>query len=478
MRSRQAKMLLAIILTALVSLGCAVLSRPTASVPAPAQDTIATAVAATLAVNNPIVENTPVPSTPTIQVSASPAATALPLDTPTSTLPPQPSELLGGVNLVVAYVDPSHNIWVWRSGSAPRQITSFGDVDSVKVSDDASLIAFSRTTDFIHYSLWVIRSDGSAGRPVMDLPEFEALPRAPEAVSVMPAAFGWKPRAHILAFSTRPTFEGPGLMMNNDLWLADIDAETRNEVLSPGEGGQFFFSPDGAYIALVQPDSISLVDADGSNRRDRVFDYPPVTTYSEYAFYASPVWAPDSSQLFVVIPPAAALEHPDDPAQVWRIPRGGSPAASLGSFSSALNLYPQLSPNLEKLAYLRQVGSPEQNRRELHLANPDGSDDFLYQEAAYLSFHAWAPGSRRFLYSVGETPHLMLGELGASPQPAGEQTGINQVRWVDDNRFLYALNSGANLELRLRTIAGEEIPLASFATTTSPFLSYDFGIAR
>jgi hypothetical protein len=480
MKFKGVQILAVMVVIALVTLGCAVLSRPAAEPPVSGQGSIATAVAATLAAqaSQPAPGDTLILPTATRQAVPSPTSSPVPASSATPSEPTQSPELLGDAQLVVASVDPSHNISVWRPGVPSRQITNFGDVDSVKISDDAAWIAFSRTNDFIHYSLWVTRSDGSAGHAIMDLPDFAALPRAPEAVSVMPAAFSWKPGAHILAFSTRPTFEGPGLMMNNDLWLADIDGGTRSELLRSGEGGQFYFSPDGAQIALVQPDAISLVNADGSNRRERVFVYPPVTTYSEYAYYASPVWAPDSSQLLVVIPPTAAIEHPEDPAVLWRIPLDGSTATKLGQFPSALNLYPVIAPGLEKIAFLRLVGPPAENRRELHLANLTGSEDVLYQEAPYLTFYAWAPGSHRFLYATDEKNRLMLGEPGGTAQAAGEQSGVSQVRWVDDQRFLYALNRGASLELHLRSVAGDELLVVAYSSSTSPFLAYDFGLAR
>jgi hypothetical protein len=480
MKSSRMHILAALVAIWLVSLGCAILSRPAAETPAVGQDSIATAVAATLSAQ----ASQPAPGTvlvsPAVTRQAAPSPTARPLPThlPTPAVPTQSPGLLGDTHLVVVTIDPARNIWVWRPGVAPRQLTSFGDVDSVKLSDDADWMAFSRTSDYIHYSLWAMRSDGSAGRAVMDQPDFAALPRAREAVSVMPAAFSWQPRSHVLAFSTRPTFEGPGLMMNNDLWLADIEAGTRDELLRPGEGGQFYFSPDGAQIALVQPDSISLVNSDGSNRRERVFEYVPVTTYSEYAFYASPVWAPDSSRLLVVIPPTAAIEHPEDPAVLWRIPMDGSTAETLGRFPSALNLYPVLAPNLEKVAFLRLVGTPTENRRELHLASPDGSEDVLYQEAPYLAFYAWAPDSQRFLFATDEHQRLMLGESGATPQPAGDQFQASQARWVDRERFLYTLNRGSSLELRLRSVSGDEVIVASYPSSTTPFLPYDFGLER
>lgn len=475
MELKQVRLLMGILIFALVTLGCAALSRPVED-PAVAngEAIIATAIADTLSAYQTRTEEATLAPTPELA-----AMTPIQPTETQASLPDVSSETPGENSLVVAYVDALRNIWVWRSGETPIQITSFGDVESVKISGDGAWIAFTRTSDYVHYELWGIRSDGSGAGLVMGQPDFAAIPRAPEAVAVLPASFGWKPGdQNIVAFTTRPTFEGPGLMMNDDLWLAGVAGGERNEVLPAGDGGQFHFSPDGAQIALVQPDSISLVNSDGSGYRGRVFVYSPVITYSEFAYYVSPVWAPDSSYLLVVIPPRAALDNPDDPAVVWRIPLDGSPAEALGSFPSALGLAPVLAPNLEKLVYFRQVGGVTENRYELHIANPDGTEDEFYQEGTNPTLHGWAPGGKRFLFSIGEGMQPVLGETGAPAQPLNDISGLRQVTWVDEERFLYVAGSGNRVELRLRAISGEETVLTSYEWETSPVVQYDFGRLR
>jgi Tol biopolymer transport system component len=309
----------------------------------------------------------------------------------------------------------------------------------------------------------------------MDLPEFDALPRAPEAVSVMPAGFSWAPGTRpLLVFNTRPTFEGPGLMLNNDLWFADIDEGELQQVYPPGAGGQFHFSPDGSQIALVLPDSISLVNTDGSNRRDRVFVYPEVVTYSEYAFYAKPEWADDSSYLMAVIPPQAALDRPEDPSTIWRIPQDGSPAVLQGSFHAAPLFTPNLSPDLQRVVYLQQSGESADNVRSLHISNVDGSDDQVYTEAENLMLNSWAPDSLRFVFTLGETAQLMIGETGREARPADSLSAVTDLRWVDAERFLYITRSGGNADLRLWSINGEDVLVDRFAEGSGSFLSYDF----
>jgi hypothetical protein len=90
-------------------------------------------------------------------------------------------------------------------------------------------------------------------------------------------------------------------------------------LLPHGQGGEFIYSPNGQEIAISTATSISLVHTDGTNRRE-VLTYPMVATYSEYSFYAMPIWAADSSSLRVAIPPADPLGEPRQPTTLWTIP--------------------------------------------------------------------------------------------------------------------------------------------------------------
>ena len=105
-----------------------------------------------------------------------------------------------------------------------------------------------------------------------------------------------------------------------------MDAESGeiSLLLKAGEGGNFYYSPDGQQIALVTPEDISLINANLSNRRGSVLEYIPVITYSEYLYYAEPAWSPDSSHLLVDIPPEDPMKQPPDSHSIFRIPADGS----------------------------------------------------------------------------------------------------------------------------------------------------------
>ena len=149
----------------------------------------------------------------------------------------------------------------------------------------------------------------------MALADFAGMKTRREAISAVPSQLEWKPGTHILAFNTRMTFEGPGLFLGDDHRLVDADSGALSLLLAPGNGGDFYYSPDGAKIALTLPEEILVVDADGTNRLS-LLSFPFVITYSEYAYYPPVSWAPDSSFLRAAIPPADPLAAPADPTAI------------------------------------------------------------------------------------------------------------------------------------------------------------------
>lgn len=424
------------------------------------------------------------------------SVTALPSPGPTSALPtpeptepaaerptemalepsPPPDPVREPDELIVAYVDPGRNVWVWTESEGARQLTTSGDVGDVRISDDGQWIAFTRTVDFTQAALWAVRSDGSQEKALMDIESFSSLPAPAEAVSIIPALFDWQPSTHTLVFTTRPTFEGPGLMLNDDLWLVNADTGEREELLEPGSGGRFTYSPDGSQIALTRPESISLVNADGSDLRENVITFPQVITYSEFEYYPSPVWSPDGSFLRVAIPPADQMQEQPGPTTIWEIPVDGSPAFQVGSVENAPFFYPVLSRDAAKIAYQRPAGDPALNRHELRIAAVDGSEDALYLTEMGLLFNNWALDSTRFVFTAGDTARSYLGQVGQVPQPLTDVSSVADVCWVDDNRFLFIVRSTSVLELRTGEVDAPSRLIYGTEPIPEQFLSYDFAV--
>ena len=217
------------------------------------------------------------------------------------------------------------------------------------------------------------------------------------ASAVGPYQIGWIPGENNIAYNTSPKYEGPGLMIHNDLWKVNSQTGERTLLLKSGEGGNFYYSPDGRQIALVTFEDISLVKADISDRRDAVLKFKPVITYSEYQYYPTPLWSPDSSNLLVDVPPEDPMKQPPEPTSIYRIPSDGSQVNLLTSINPYFLEEINFSPDAAKMAYLTQEGPVENNQQSLHIANIDGSGDNIV-ETGNLRFARLVSGFKPFHY--------------------------------------------------------------------------------
>ncbi len=291
---------------------------------------------------------------------------------PTTTATEMPT-LPAVMRLRVSYIDGNRSLWLWEEGGTSILLDQSGEVTSSKISPDGEMVMFVRSPDWIRSSIWVVNSDGSDMRELVSQAKFNEILSNPgllgltsadfqNAVAVGPYWLDWIPESHIIAYNTSPKYEGPGLAVHNDLWQVDADSGQISLLLKAGEGGNFYYSPDGEQIALVTPEDISLINADLSNRRTSVLQYPAALTYSEHMYYPEPVWSADSSYLLVDIPPREIMEQPPEPNTIYRIPADGSQPAHLAS------LYPIwfrtifFSPDRTRIIYLTREGPAENNQ--------------------------------------------------------------------------------------------------------------------
>jgi len=289
-------------------------------------------------------------------------------------------------------------------------------------------------------------------------------------LTAVPNRIEWAPGTHLLTFNTRMTLEGPGLFLGDGIHQVDADTGVITVLMAPGTAGDFYYSPDGSQIAITNADFISVVNADGTNRRD-LLSFPIVITYSEYNYYPPVSWSSDSTFLRGAIPPADPLASPPDPTTIWHLPADGSPASTLATvptvpfFQNAV----RFSPDTTQIAYFTEVTPGAPPVLDLHLANADGSGDVVYVSGD-LRFHGWATDGINFIYSIsGHTPRV--GRLGDTPSFIPGISFLGGVSWVDETRFLYTNNPGAGWELWLRELGSPGVMLVS---TTGDHLRYDF----
>lgn len=386
------------------------------------------------------------------------------------TLPATPE--IGG--LKVAYTS-ENDLFIWNGGSV-RRLTKSGDVHEPRISPDGELVAFLRTADAFHTELWVIDVDGNRETRLVNVADLDAIGggvRDPAALAINPYRYRWVPGTSLIAFNTYQVFQGPGLNLLNDLNLVGADFSGINHLFLSGWGGEFCFSPDGKQVAISQPDKILLAGRDGSNYRT-VLTYDPVITYSDYRYYAMPVWSGDSSYFLVAIPPADPLAQPVQFTEVWKVFSDGSAPEMLGRVETVhFREQPvSFSPDLKRIAYLREVGEPAENLRELTLATADGQGVFVYAKASPVVFQGWSPDSVHFLYSVGLEPETWIGSIQEAPRVLDPRfNGAQGFRWVSAEQFIFWIPIGDGFELYLATSDGGLSQIDTIFTDR-PFFTY------
>lgn len=415
-----------------------------------------TAVAATLTAMSPDPHGE-VTLEPTLEIEITATSSPDPTETPIPDVPV----------LRFAFTDRNSNLWTWQEGSTPNQIIASGDVDRVTISSDGEWIAFSRVTaDFLETSLWAIRFDGSNEHLLINHADFMAMPLSPDinpdwVVSRYPFMLTFIPSSNTtLAFITVPQFEGPGFIDNKDLWLVDVETGIRNNLLTAGTGGHFYYSPDGSQIALVTGTDISLINSDGTNRRSSVLTYDPVLTYSEFEYHAFPQWSPDGAFLRVAIPYSDSLGDPSMPGHLYQLPTDGSPAFFLGNVNFAQITSGTFSPDLTHLAYVQQIGDPANNILALMTSNFDGTEPVEIVQGS-LHFGAWSPDSTHLAFNTWTPRSHFVAQNGVAGSGVLASTESDQFTWVSNDRFIYISMTVPNWEIRLGSIGAPSTLIAS-----------------
>lgn len=399
------------------------------------------------------------------------AATATPELVVTATSEPAAPALEG---LRVAYSDANRDLWVWDEGEPPVKVLDTGDVVDVKLSLDGAQLLFARSLDYTTYSLWVMGADGGSPRELVSADEFEGMKVYENALTAQPFVYDWVPGQKQAYFVTSPVFEGPGLVVNDDLWLVDTETGDFRALLPAGEGGVPYFSPDGEKVMIATSENILLMNADGSGRAV-VQEFEPVLTYSEYMYYPSVQWRSDSGLAAAAIPPTDSLA--EDPEDTWAgfLTLAGQ-AQEIKSVPAYFLSAAVFNQQLNAFAYLKNAGAQGENRRELRLATslaPGSAADAVFA-TGNLEFVAWAPDGVRFAYRDNGEDKTMLGQVGAGRmQLAGVDDPIG-FAWIDDSRFLYLQRTEESWKMFTTRIGSDPVEVADLGPANDSFPTYSF----
>ena len=420
--------------------------------PTPDRSGLATSVAATLTSAVPLKPHGTTPDTP--------KAPILPTITPTS---PPPSMLR------IVYTNGG-NIWLIEGANPPTQLTSSGGADQVLISSDGMKVAFIRRVPIDGQAeIRSVNIDGSGETTLLGPAQFDALYPLGAFLHHDLSSIAFVPGTHDLMFNTRAIAEGPGLLKHDDLLLLDADTGILTTLLSPGSGGDFLLAPDGSQVAIITPTGIGLVNSDGTNLRPNLVTYAPVITYSEFQYYAQPVWTPDSGALSVVIPSPEPFA-PTTTGTIWRIPADGGSPMNMGTIAGDFYFSQSpgsclLSSDLTRVAFLRDTATT--NIQDLYLADANGSGETLYATGD-IQWVGWSPDNIHFIYSLSSPMSLHLGVDSGSPTPIGS---CSQLKWIDSTRFLCLSGNYGAWTLMRGEIGGD---LTSIVSPSGNFVSYNF----
>ena len=324
------------------------------------------------------------------------------------------------------------SLWTLSSDGSTNQLTTSGDVVDVLLSNDRKRIVYIRQSFQPElFELRAINADGTNDRQILSQETLDALYPLDGALHYLTSQMKFIPGTHMLLFNTRATFDGPGLVKNDDLYRLNVDTGEMTQLIARERGGDFSISPDGSMLALSQADSISMAAIDGTNLRPDLVTFSPIITYSEYQYYPIPVWAPDSSGFGVFIPSQDPLA--DDPnGTVLVVPTEAAPRAfepiAGQTFFPQSNGGSLLSPDLQTVAFLRQDDQGQAD--QLFLSDLDGTNSRLYDQGD-IQWIGWNPDGSRFAFRKNQTS-LVFGSPQNNPQPLAEGRSL---QWLSAEIF-------------------------------------------
>jgi dipeptidyl aminopeptidase/acylaminoacyl peptidase len=369
----------------------------------------------------------------------------------------------------IAYLK-NGDVWFWEGGYKPFQLTFFGDVTKLAISDDGSQIAFARELDYSHHELWVTNTDGSGQQLLINWGQFQELAYSDEYLTAAPFHLDWLPDKDIIAFTTISLFDGPGSHRPDDLYLVNVGSGALTSLLESGKGGDFYFSNDGNKIGLAQPDAIMAVNIDGSEWIELI-SFPKVFLLNERYYYPELVWSKDNGGIFAVIGSQDDQEIYNTDSTAWYLRLDPTEYAPPFSFTSVpiSSGKAHFSPDGQRLAYLLSDSASDPPGFVILKISPRFAVEGVEYDRGRIFFSAWSPDSHQFIYHKDDQPYL--GEVDSQPSSLPIKDMLWYVQFVDTSSFLYQLRGIDREELWLGFVDGGQVLIDSGSDDP---MRYDF----
>ncbi len=394
--------------------------------------------------------------------AAPPTPTLVPTAEPTAE-PTADTAVIGGLNSYLVY---SNTDGIWRlpldvsqsppTAGTPVLLTAVANVNQLLISPDGQQIAFVAGT-FENNRLGVVSVAGgsqilvdSADLPNASGPDF----------AILIDQIAWLPNSQTIAFNTViSNLVGPGIGPQADLWLVTMGGGLTEQFASGTAGHSFALSPDGTRLILGNPESVTRVNLNGSNR-ETVITFPAVNTASEYAWVPTAQWLSGGSQATVAIA-AADPWMPEATATLYQIPVSG-PAVEIGSvLGNTLFSPPKWTRSGNNLGYI-QIVIDSSNVRSMVVADGNGGNPVTVASVAnQLEFTGWNRSGSRFLYT-GQG-YFGIGQVGQPPLEVLVPGRVDTQMWLNDSAFVTAVGSSGSWDLLTGNLAGSTRVVAGTA---------------
>ncbi|MGE5249452.1 MAG: hypothetical protein ACM3QS_04485 [Bacteroidota bacterium] len=411
---------------------------------------------------------------------APPAASAAP-----SPIPATPEAVQR--TILVAYVKEG-NVYLWDEATGQsRAVFTSGDADSVTLSDDGRVIAFSRRSfrdqpePREDHALWAVDQDGRNPRELVAADELRRRLNTPEQDSTGFDELKWVPGTHRLVYTASSYYlPGQAFSLSPDVYL--VDADTRADgVLAPAAVGDptasvlLIPSPDGRQLAILSNTILSLINMDGSDWRPSVQTYAAVSRGDSHGVLVRGVWTQDSSA-FLVTGPTSLDPYNDIDFTIWRVPADGSAPESLASVAKSHPGSVTFSPDGRYFAYV-QYGDEQLEPLGWFISPFPGSVgplaiSHLIDLTGYTSLH-WSPAGDAFTRDLIKLCPRATKDTDGCDAPLSFFGGpIGALQWMDGSRLIY-LGRDAPV-LYLGSLDGKATPIV---TWSQPDISHSFSAA-
>ena len=406
-------------------------------------------------------------------VGSVPVAAAPPTPTPVPTTAPTDSDADTAVLGSLSYIIYSDTDGIWQlpldttqsppTSGDPVLLAAVANIENLLISPNGQQIAYVAGT-FESNRLGIVSVAGDS----QTLVESSDLPNsAGTDFGVLINQIEWLPNSQTIAFNTRiVNLVGPGAAPQPDLWLVTTSGSLTEQFPLNSGGHTFALSPDGTRVIFGNPESVTRVNMDGSNR-ETVIEFPFVNTASEYAWVPTAQWLPSGSQAYVAIATADPWTEAAA-ATLYQIPVSG-PATEMGTVPGNTLFSPlHWTNNGGRLAYLQIIINSD-NLRTVALANGDGSDLVPYVTTNnQLEFTGWNKAGAHFLYYGAG--FIGIGQQDQTPVEILISGGVGQQMWLTDSVFVTAVGSSGNWTLFTGNVSGN---LRNVGDTAVEFVNFD-----